>query len=299
MPGNKRNKVFRGLASLAVLGVLFLSVRPLRAGDLNKAEELYKRTDYEASLALLDKSSSDSATLFLIGRDYFMLGDFKKSTDYLQKATLSDPKNSEYMDWLGRAYGKRAETSNPLTAPSLASKARQAFEHSVALDPRNSDALGDLFDFYLEAPGFLGGGYDRASKVADQISALIPLKGFSSKRSSPRSAKNFDTAEQQLRQAVAVAPQAIGHVIALAKFLANQGRIRESDAVFLEAQKAHPNAPTIWFARADLLIKQKRSLDEAKTLLQKYIQAPITVDDPPKEAAARLLKQVGGALTSE
>jgi tetratricopeptide (TPR) repeat protein len=246
MLGNKVNQVFRGLASLAIFGGLLTSVQPLRADDLRKAEDLFKRTEYKSSLALLDASSTDSATVFLIGRDYFMLGDFKKSADYLQKATLSDPKNSEYMDWLGRAFGKRAETSNPMMAPGLASKARQAFERSVQLDPKNSDALGDLFDFYLQAPGFLGGGYDRASKVADQISTFNASEGLFLKAELAQKRKEYQTAEEHLRQAVAAAPYQLGHVIALAKFLANQGRISESDAVFLEAQKAHPDAPTIW-----------------------------------------------------
>ena len=30
------------------------------------------------------------------------------------------------------------------------------FERSVALDPSNREAVGDLFDYYLGAPGFLG-----------------------------------------------------------------------------------------------------------------------------------------------
>jgi hypothetical protein len=51
----------------------------------------------------------------------------------------------------------------------------------------------------------------------------------------------------------------------------------------------------VWFARADVLIKQKRNLNEAKLLLEKYVSASITVDDPPKGEARRLLKQVGGA----
>jgi tetratricopeptide (TPR) repeat protein len=272
-------------------------VQPLAAhasskGNLDKAEQLYRRTDFQASLALLDKSSADAATAFLIGRDYFMLGDFKKATDYLENASRSDANNGEYLDWLGRAYGKRAEASNPLLAPGLASKARQAFERSVAVDPKNTDALGDLFDFYLQAPGFLGGGYDRAAKVADQISSLDPAEGLFLKARLAQKRKEFQAAEQQLRQAVALAPQALGHVIALARFLANEGRIQESDALFVDAQNAHPDEPTLWFARADLLIKQRRSLEEAKALLRKYLQAPITVDDPPKQAAVHLLKQV-------
>jgi tetratricopeptide (TPR) repeat protein len=94
---------------------------------------------------------------------------------------------------------------------------------------------------------------------------------------------------------VAVAPHEVGHLIALAKLLVTEGRTKESDAVFEQAQQVDPNSPRVWFARADLLIKQKRNLDEAKNLLERYVQAPITVDDPPKQEAVRLLKQVGGA----
>ena len=94
------------------------------ARDLTQAENLYKRTDFEGSLKLLDQQSSNAAETFLIGRNYFMQGDFKKATEYIQKATTLAPANSEYMDWLGRTYGKRAETSNILAAPGYASKAR-------------------------------------------------------------------------------------------------------------------------------------------------------------------------------
>jgi hypothetical protein len=71
--------------------------------------------------------------------------------------------------------------------------------------------------------------------------------------------------------------------------------MRESDAVFLQAQRIAPNEPKLWFARADVLIRGKRNLEEARDLLEKYVNASITVDDPPKTEARRLLKQVGGA----
>jgi len=264
------------------------------ADDLTQAENLYKRTDFEGSLKLLDMQSSHAAETFLIGRNYFMQGDFKKATEYIQKATTLAPANSEYMDWLGRTYGKRAETSNVLAAPGYASKARQAFEKAVELDPKNNDALSDLFDYYLEAPGFLGGGYNKAVAVADKLAVIDPSEAYFERAKLAQKKKEYQSAEAHMRQAIAVAPHEVGHLIALARLLANQGKERESDAVFLEAQKANPNAPQVWFARADVLIKQKRHLDQAKLLLEKYMSASITVDDPPKGEARRLLKQVGG-----
>ena len=269
-------------------------IQPLLGQGLGKAEDLYKHTDYEASLALLNLRSDDAAVNFLAGRDYFMTGDFRKATEYLQKAVDANSGDGEYMDWLGRAYGKRAETSNPLSAPGWASKARQAFERSVELNPKDSDALTDLFDYYVEAPGFLGGGLDKAEKIAARIAAIDPSQGYYVEAKLAQHRREFGTAEQRFRQAVAIAPQQVGHMITLARFLANQGRIGESDAVFQQAARTNPNSPKVWFARADTFIKQKRNYDEAKLLLQRYVKAPVTVDDPPKEDAIRLLKQVGG-----
>ena len=280
------------LAGLFVAGLLATAAY---SQDLARAEELYKHTDFEGSLSILDKKTDDVATNFLIGRDYFMSGDFKKSTDYLLKVTATDPSKSEYWDWLGRAYGRRAETSMPFAAPGLASKARVAFEKAVEVDPKNAEALSDLFDYYLEAPGFLGGGYDKAMAIADKTAKLDPAEGYFEAAKLAQKRKEFDTAEARLRQAVASAPHEIGHLLALARFLANQGRTKESDAVFQQAQTVAPNAPKLWFVRADVLIKENRNLEEAKNLLQRYVKASVTVDDPPKYEARKLLKQVGGA----
>jgi Flp pilus assembly protein TadD len=219
------------------------------------------------------------------------MGEFKKAGDYIQKAATGNPTNSEYLDWLGRAYGRRAETSNPLSAPSYASKARQAFEQAVKLNEKNTDALSDLFDYYVNAPGFLGGGLDKAEQVAQKIAAVDPPQGYYVRAQLAQKRKDFDNAEQSLRKAVAIAPHEVGHMITLAKFLANQGRTRESDAIFAQAERVNPNAPQVWFARADTLIKGNRNLQEARELLQKYVKAQVTVDDPPKTEAARLLKQ--------
>ena len=285
----------KGWFLLRTIASLALTLIPVAGQDLKEAERLYNRTQYEASLQLLDKHSADGATNFLLARNYFMTGDFKAAVEYFQKATVAEPQNSEYMDWLGRAYGKRAEMSNPFQAPVFASKARQAFERSVELNPKDADALSDLFDYYLEAPGFLGGGYDKAAATADKIAAFDPSEGYFEKAKLAQKRKEFDTAEQHLRSAIAATPGKIAGLLELAKFLANQGRTGESDALLAQAQKIQPNAPRLLYTRADLLIKQKRNLQEAQLLLKKYMASNLTVDDPPKTDAERLLKRAGGA----
>src|SRR5579875_3103379 len=199
MRETKASVVFRSFRQAVLACVLASAVSSIWAQSLTKAQDLYKHTDYAASLALLDKNSSEPGTLFLIGQDFFMLGDFKHATGYFETAAAAQPDSSEYMDWLGRAYGRRAEMANPLSAPALASKARQAFERSVQLNPKNSDALSDLFDYYLNAPGFLGGGYDKALAIADRIATVDPSEGYFAKAKLAQKRKEYGTAEERLR----------------------------------------------------------------------------------------------------
>jgi cytochrome c-type biogenesis protein CcmH/NrfG len=263
--------------------------------SLKRAEELYQKTDYKASLALLHEQRPSSAAAFaLMGRDYFMLGEYKKSSEAFQKALTLEPSKSEYAHWLGRALGRRAETSSWFSAPGYASKARQHFEQAVALDPANQEALNDLFDFYLQAPGFLGGGYDKAEGLARRIAERNPAEGAFAEAQLADKRKQYDTAVEQLRRAMELAPRQVGRVLDLAKYLSKHGRIQESEAAFDKAEKLAPGAPKVIFARATTYVQEQRNLDQAKTLLIKYLRCQLSPEDPPREAAERLLRQVSG-----
>ena len=274
---------------------LLAAVGLVGQSSLQRAEELYQKTDYRESLAVLKSVTPPSGPVYCLeGQNFFMLGEFKKATDAFEKAFVLEPAHSEYAHWLGRSFGRRAETSNPLTAPMNASKARQYFEKAVALDPGNEEALNDLFDYYLQAPGFLGGGYDKAEQVAERIAARNEAEGHFARAQLADKRKQFDTAEEQLRRAMELAPHQVGRVLDLARYLAKRGRIQESDAAFDRAEHMAPDSPRVSFARARAYIEERRNLDKAKELLLKYLRSDLTPDDPPREQAQKLLREVTG-----
>ena len=258
------------------------------------AYDLYQRTNYEASIAILaGLPQADAATLQLAGQNHYMLGDYKKATESLEKAVALAPVRPETLHWLGRAYGRRAETSSVFTAPGFASKARQMFERAVAADPSNRDAVGDLFDYYLEAPGFLGGGENKAAALAEVVAKMEPAEGHYYLAQLDLRRKQFDSAEQHLRSALEIAPRQVGRFLDLATFLGNRGRDRESEALFEEAARLTPGDPKILFGRAKLYIQENRNLSEARKLLERYLQSPLTPNDPPRQEAQALLKKIG------
>jgi tetratricopeptide (TPR) repeat protein len=278
-------------------GVLLIWAWAACAGatDLEQALKLYHLTEYEQSLAVLQAiPQKDGAVYELAGRDYYMMGDYKKATDSLDRAESADPRNSEYALWLGRAYGRRAETSNPFSALGHASKARQYFEKAVQLDPRNIEALNDMLEYYLEAPGMLGGGLDKAKATAARIAEVDPAEGHYAQAALAEKRKEMASAEEQLRHAIELAPHQVGRFIDLARLLAKQGRYQESDQSFARAEQMAPDSPKLMYARADVYIKTGRNLDVAKDLLKRYLSATVTPDDPPKSDARKLLRQIQG-----
>ncbi len=259
-----------------------------------RAHELYQRTEYSQALSVLDGiPNQDVDTLQLIGQCYFMQGEYKQAGEAFEKALALAPRSSELHRLLGNVYGRRAETGSMLTAPGNAKKARQYFEQAVELDPYNREAASNLFEYYLEAPSFLGGGIEKAQTLAKRIATLDMPAGHHALAQLEGKQKRYDAAEQQLRSTVALAPRQVGPLIDLAKFLSDRGRVKESDEKFEEAAHMAPNSPEVMFARAETYIQQKRNLADARQLLQRYLASPLTPDDPPREDARTLLSEAG------
>ena len=98
----------------------------------DQAAALYKSTRYDEALKVLDAiPKKDAATLALTGKVYLGKRQYKQSVEALEQAVAAEPENSHYWHWLGKAYGRRAQTSSFLSAPKHASQCRKAFEKSV------------------------------------------------------------------------------------------------------------------------------------------------------------------------
>jgi Flp pilus assembly protein TadD len=262
---------------------------------VRRASALYQRTEYEGSLRILEEDPTpDGAALLLSGKNYFMLGDYKRATDFFEKAVALAPSSSEYELWLGRAWGRRAETSGWLMAGVHASRARQCFEKAVALDPHYNEAKNDLFSFYLAAPGFLGGGIEKAEAIAKSIENERPPESNFEEAQIAEHRKDYVAAEAHLRRAMELAPNEAGRIVDLARFVAKRGRLAESDALFEQARKLAPSLARVAYAQARVDIENHRNLERARGLLQQYLHANLTPDDPPRQEAEKLLQHVGG-----
>ncbi len=266
----------------------------LAAGTFDQALNLYYQAEYSKAIDILLQLPSGARVQTLLGQSYFQDGEYHKASQALEKAVALDPDNSMAQTWLGRSYGRRAETGFPLAAPALAGKARDAFEKAVKLDPGNGEGINDLFEYYLDAPVLLGGGIEKARGLVPQITKNDAAEEHFALARIDEHQKQFASAEDHLRQAIALGPRQPGRVIDLAQFLARRNRFEESEAAFVQAARLEPDAPRVLYAHAETWIKARRNLNQARQYLNRYLQASLTADDPTRADARRLLKKIEG-----
>jgi tetratricopeptide (TPR) repeat protein len=277
--------VAAGLAQAATVGDL-QTARPSARG-------LYERGEYAAAIKLLTNAAG-ADMLELLGQCYYMQGDFKRSTEALDRAAAIAPNDSMIQTWRGRAWGMRAESSFPLAAMGHAGKSRDAFERAVRLDPKNQEALGDLFDFYIEAPGIVGGGVEKAEALLPKYAQYDPVGFHIATARIAEKKQQFATAEASFRKAVETSPNTLSVKFELAQFLARRGRYDESEKVFRQAEEAAPASPRLLFAKAAAYIHTHRNADQAREMLRKYLASALTPNDPPRWEAQKLLKKAEG-----
>ena len=265
------------------------------AADIQRARELYQRTEYAAALKILQTDKTPTAEVWaLAGKTRFMLGDHKDAIDNLQKAVELEPANADYVPSLARAWGRKAEHSNPFTAMSAAWRTMNIPERAWPWKPHSPEATGDLFDYYLEAPGFAGGGLDKAEALAHRVEAFDPSEGrFDLARIAARR-KKFTEAEQGFRDALRADPRA------------TPPDTPSGSPAFSPSRDARRNRTRFWLKpriRAALGCSSgaRRLMWSRIAISMKpggcstaILDSSLTPDDPSREEARKLLHRAGG-----
>ena len=112
------------------------------------------------------------AKLVMDGRSLFLACEFKEAALTFERGLANQPESAFLYYWAGKSYARLAEVSSPCSAPKNAHKARRNLERAVQLDPENREYLQELFEFYLESPGWFRGGLNRGAELQERVSQL-------------------------------------------------------------------------------------------------------------------------------
>jgi tetratricopeptide (TPR) repeat protein len=244
----------------------------------------------EALRAQIEKAPDDAESQNLLCRAYFMLEQWDRGVPACEHAVELDSQNSLYELWLGRIYGEKADRVGFLSAAPLAKKVRGAFERAVELDPKNWEARTDLAEFYLEAPGIVGGGKNKARQQADAIMLLNPAMSHWVAARIAEKEKDQASAEQEYRAEIAVSHSAVRGWVDLAIFLRHANHLDEMEEALRHLESAPNDRPESLMDGAGMLLRTGRNYTLAAKLLHRYLAAP--VEEGPAFKAHDMLGQV-------
>lgn len=277
-------------AALISFGLATALALPLRAQDGAAAgARLFAAGRYAEARPLLAAAAKanprDTTASFYLGRIALVEGDGARAASWLERAARAAPRNSDYQYWLGNAYGRQALRASKLTQARLAGRIRGAFERAIELDPRHLDARFGLLQYYVVAPGFMGGSVDRAREQARAIARQSPLRGRVAAGVIAEREKDRAAAEREYAAAVAAAPDsALGYSV-LGDFYRRAGRYDEAFATFERMRRARPDDASALYLVGRTSAVSGQRLDEGATALAAYVAARRKDTDPPLASA--------------
>jgi tetratricopeptide (TPR) repeat protein len=241
--------------------------------------------------ARVSKSDNDAEAHHLLSRAFLSLGRLDEAIREGEKATSVASNNADYHLWLGRAYGAKAEKSSFLSAAGYAKKTKAEFERAVELAPNNLDARSDLFEYYLEAPGIMGGGQDKARAMADEIAKRDSAQAHWVNARIAEKQKDSTKAEEEYKAAIVAGNGQADRWLNLASFYRRQNRMQDMEAAINKAVTAQRRGNVLYDA-ASILYRAGRALPEAASLVGKYIAGKEKNEEAPVFQAHYLLGQI-------
>jgi len=266
--------------TLRILSSLLLSsVFLLPAYAVPSAKELLAggRADdaIQTLQELIGRSPSDAEAYNLLCRAYFMAEEWDHGITACERAKTLDPQKSLYHLWLGRIYGEKAARVSFLSAAGMAKKVRVSFERAVELDPKSWEARSDLADFYLEAPGVVGGGKDKARTQADALMAFNPAIAHWVLARIAAKEKNAAVAEREYRAYIDASHSDARAWFEFALFLFHSNRLDEMEQALRTMESSPVGRSDSLMDGASLLLRTGRDYPMAVRLCRRYLETPV------------------------
>jgi tetratricopeptide (TPR) repeat protein len=249
----------------------------------------------EATAVLQETLASQPADAFahqLLCRVFYAQQMADNAIHECELAAATAPTDSNTQLWLGRAYGLKASHANPFAALGLAKKVHKAFERAVDLDPANIYAMNDLGEYFVEAPGLVGGGLDKAETLAATMQPNFPSQSHRLSALIAEKKKDIETAEIEFKNAVAAdkSPEAY---VDLGHFYRRHNQLDKVLATLQAAIDVDRRKDAALVDVASILSAAHLSPELAESLLREYLSSPAKSDDAP---AFKVLLQLGDLL---
>lgn len=288
----------RQLGLPLVLSIALLHGAHLYAADNTQADALLQQGKVDQAAALLQNTlaaqPNDAPAHLLLCRVYYAQDMTDAAVRECELAAAYAPNDSDTQMWLGRAYGLKASHVSAFSAFGYAKKVHASFERAVQLGPANVHAMNDLGEFYIAAPGIVGGGMDKAQALATKMQSRFPSQSHRLLAIIAEKKKDMATAEAEFKAAVAAGrtPEAY---VDLGHFYQRQGQLDRALEPLQAAIDADHRKDAALVDVASILTVAHRSPQLAVDALREYLASTAKSDAAP---AFKVHVQLGRLLAS-
>jgi len=270
MPGSKRKRAI-------TLAWLFCAAA-LVAQDsaLDAAKTAFEKGEYTKAVEMLQgaasKSPNDGEIYLLLTKSYLELKQYDNAVNSGEKAVAIDSKNSVYHQWLGEAYGAKADHASMLSAYSLARKTQKEFDMAVQLDPRNYDAVQDLIEYDCTAPSMVGGGADKAQPLIVKLMEMNAAEGHYGMAICKAQKKDYTGADAEYAKALENKPLTANRVYDIGDYFLQHRQPDKLLVVAAQGEALAPKDPRGNYYQACAMILKDEKLADAEKLLRDYLR---------------------------
>ena len=167
---------------LASIFILTSSAIPASEPTLREqVGALFREQKWADAQVVLEKAVAaepeNAEAFFFLGVSFLNRNDAERALPVLEKAVALAPDNSNYVRHVGDACGMLAQKAGLFSQMGWAKKCIAAYDKAVDLDPKDVNARWSVMEYCRQAPGFLGGGMEKAYAQAAAIKHLDPARG--------------------------------------------------------------------------------------------------------------------------
>lgn len=260
-------------ASLAAQSPLELGQTAFKAGRWSEAESAFRRS--------VAAGPKDATAQFWLGRTLLALDRAPEAEGHLEQAVALQPNSSDHHLWLGNAIGMQAQRASTLKQPFMARRIKAEYETAVRLDPDNLDAREGIFQFYLQAPGFMGGGLDKAQATQREVAKRNAYRGLFMQAAIAQKQKDDAAVERTYRTAFAQYPDSAGPLNNLASLLVSKERTPEAWQVIDAFAKRRPGDPLTLYVVGRAAAVTGQQLERGEQALKQYLALPAPAPGGP------------------
>jgi len=244
--------------------------------DIGEAVRLFETGKFDEAKTILtaieSKDPGSAGAAFYLGRIATHQKHLDQAVHWLEKAVELEPSSSAHHMWLGDAYASKAQHAGVFAKPFLARSIKKELEKAVELDASNLDARQGLIQFYVIAPGILGGSAQKAEEQAAEITKLDAVRGHQLYAWIYTQEKDFAKAEREYIAAVKADPQKKDPRYALGYFYQGQSKYDEALAVFEELVKLDSSDSPAYYQIGRTGVLSGKNLDRAEECFRTYLE---------------------------